>query len=555
MRKKSLSTLILACFFSVAANAQASFTTMDSLNVNNINASVLVHGDMWWNPALESAHCYFPNNTGKSINFVGTLWMSGYDGSGQLHIAAQTYRQNGNDYWPGPLDSSDTLTYATSHNWAKIWRIPKTDIQTFLGITTHDSANTPQSILRWPGKGNTYATGNGGVPLTITTSMAPFVDLNGNGIYEPLLGEYPLIKGDLALWWVFSDNGPAHTETKGHPLGVEIKAMAYGFKRGTLIDNVIYYDYFITNKSTNNYHNFRFGQFDDVDLGYGFDDYIGFDSSHRMGICYNATTDDGGSAGHPLNSYGTHIPMVGLTMIVIPGDDGPLKTPAGSFDYYNNDNSIIGNPLVDTEYNNYLRCKLRNGQHFTNDFAGRGVHSAAYATGANTNYVYTGDPSDTTKWSECNCSNNPGDRRFIITSSDFTFAAGSEEHVAMALVTTYPDSLNACPGASFDSIMIVADTAWANYTHTLAVSYPTVINSDVKIYPNPAHSQIFIETIGISTGEESITLCNIIGQKLNITITAAGNKRVADISNLPNGIYMVVYSNRTFQKTVKFLKE
>ena len=534
--------------------AQIPFNTMDSLNVNNINALALVHGDMWWNPTLEVAHCHFPKNSPANIQFASSLWMSGYDGAGNLHIAAQTYRQNGNDYWPGPLDSNDTLTYATSHSWAKIWKVLQTDIQSFIALTTHDSASTPKSVLTWPGKGNTYATGNGGVPLTITTDMAPFNDLNGNGIYEPLLGEYPLIKGDMALWWVFSDNGPVHTETKGKPIGLEIHAMAYGYKRGTLIDNVIYYDYYITNKSANTYHNFRFGQFDDVDLGYYLDDYIGFDSSHRMGICYNGSSDDGIGGGHPVNSYGTHIPMVGLTMLVLPGDGGTLKVPAGTFDYYNNDASIIGNPDVDTQYNNYMRSRLRNGDPFTNDFTGRGIPSKAYGSGPVTSYVFTGDPSDTTQWSECNCSNNPGDRRFIITSSDFTFPAGSIQHVAMALVTTNPDTLNACPGASFDSIKIVADTAWANYINVTEVK-PITTNTGIRIYPNPAHNQIVIETSGLATGEESITFYNIIGQKLAVTISGSGNKKVADLSGLPNGIYLVVYNNGTIQKTVKVIKE
>ncbi len=53
---------------------------------------------------------------------------------GQLHIAAQTYRQSGNDYWPGPL-VGDTLTYATSQSWAKIWKVDRNDI--FYGNYTH----------------------------------------------------------------------------------------------------------------------------------------------------------------------------------------------------------------------------------------------------------------------------------------------------------------------------------------------------------------------------------------------------------------------------------
>ncbi len=226
-----------------------------------------MHGDMFWNPATGVAACEFPQGSGKNINFASALWMSGYDGSGQLHLTAQTYRQNGNDYWPGPLDSSDTLTYASSQNWAKIWKVNNSDLQYFLGLTTHTTTNTPQAILTWPAKGNVNAQGNAGAALTITNDMAPFIDLNGNGIYEPLLGEYPDIKGDQALWWVFSDNGPTHTQSNGKPLGVEVHAMAYAYSRGTLIDNVIYFDYTVVNRSPNSYSNMRIGLWDDIDLG------------------------------------------------------------------------------------------------------------------------------------------------------------------------------------------------------------------------------------------------------------------------------------------------
>jgi len=393
--KKTLLIAIIAATISAASQAQTPFTAMDSLDINNINSGILVHGDMWWNPNSPdySSQCTFPNGSGKHANFASAIWMSGYDAGNQLHIAAQTYRQSGNDYWPGPLDVNDTLVLSTSSQWAKIWKVNRTDINAFILLSSHTVANTPTAILTWPGKGNVNAQGNLGAMLTINTDMAPFVDLNGNGIYEPLLGEYPDVPGDQALWWVFSDNGPAHTQSHGKPLGVEVHALAYAYARGTLMDNVQYYSYTIINKSANNYSGFRFGLHDDVNIGYYADDYIGFDSTWRMGYTYNGEPSwDGASAGAPvdLSEYDSMPPIVGVTLVDVPGDAGTSYIPAGSFTYYNNDFSIIGNPVVDTEYNNYLRAKLRNGTHFTNDFTGAHHPTKGYASGPNTNYVYSG---------------------------------------------------------------------------------------------------------------------------------------------------------------------
>ena len=551
---KTLLIVLIFCSGYLKLSAQMPFSTMDSVDINNIVATSLVHGDMWWNPATGTAACEFPKGSGKNCNFASSIWMSGYDGGNNLHIAAQTYRQAGNDYWPGPLDASDTLTYATSTSWAKIWKVNLTDIQTFQALATHTATNTPQSILAWPGKGNTYAQGNGGVALTITTDMAPFVDLNGNGIYEPLLGEYPAIKGNQALWWVFSDNGPAHNLTNGKPLGIEVHAMAYGYTRGTLIDDVVYYEYTMINKSSNNYSNFRISQWDDFFIGYGeFDNYIGFDSIWRMAIIYKANNDDGSMGGFPVNSYGLNPPQTAITMIVLPGDEGTNYVAAGSFDYFNNDNSIIGNPAVDTECNNYMRAKLKNGQHFTDNFTGAGASCTGYGSGPNTNYVFTGDPSIDTQWSECVCANPPGDRRFVLSSNDFTFNSGSSEKVVFALLVA--DSAKGCPVANFDSIKIVADTAWGNYFQQATAIKKVSVNNAINIYPNPAHDKLFIENAGYNSWEATITIYNTLGQKINAPVNKNGQKYEADISRLPCGLYNVLYRNGDMQTTARFVKE
>ncbi len=527
------------------AGAQIPFNTKDSVDINNINAAVLVQGDMFWDPALEVAQCGFPKGTGKNCNFVSAIWMAGYDAGNNLHVAAQTYRQTGNDYWPGPLDAADTLTYHTSHDWAKIWKVNRTDIQYFQSLSTHTTANTPAAILTWPAKGNTNARGNGGIILHITGDMAPFVDLNGNGIYEPLLGDYPDIKGDQALWWVYSDNGPVHSQTNGRPLGVETHVMAYAYHRNSLIDDVVYFEYTLINKSPNTYHNFRFSLFDDVDLGYFLDDFIGFDSSWRMGICYNGTKDDGLSGGHPINSYGTNPPQVAMTMIVLPGDVGSSFIPAGSFVPFFNDLSVSGNPGVDTEYNNYMRARYRNGDHFKDNH------------GIDVNYMYTGDPSISTQWSECALNNNPSDRRFVLSSNDFTLNAGGTEKIVLGLLVA--DSAGGCGATSFDHIRTVADTAWGNYYSPPPPLPPNTVkdpqDGKIAIYPNPAKDWLFVENKGTITGDVSITVCNTLGQVVSFATGITAAKYEADISGLPTGVYYVLYRTATAQIAATFVKE
>ncbi len=549
---KLLIPILLAC---CSYQSQAQFNDYNIIDINNINEAILVHGDMGWLPASGAANTQFPAGSGKNINFTNAIWLSGYDAGNNLHIAAQTYRQNGNDYWPGILDSSGTITNINSHKWSKIWKVNKSTIDSFMLTSVHTASTTPTSILTWPGKGNVNAIGFGTIPLTVTTDMAPFVDLNANGIYEPLLGEYPAIKGDQALWQVFNDNGPSHNESHGRPLKVEIHLMTYGYHRGTLIDNVIYYEYTIINKSTNNYHNFRMGFWDDMDLGYYNDDYIGFDSSRRMGIAYNGNNDDGSAAGHPVNSYGTHIPIVGVTAVGLPGDVVGNPVPLGAFDYYRNDSSNLGNPQIDTQYNNLMRGYDRLHEHFTFDYAGPGTPTSGIGTGPITNYVFTGNPATPGSWSECGAVNPPGDRRFLMTTGDFNLNAGATQKIVLALVTTNPDTLGGCPNTDFTKLEIVADTAWHYYQNSVSGIANEVKAATLKVYPNPAHNQVNIEYPGTLTGNETISMYNAIGQLMNISFATIRQKTTADISGLPNGVYVVLFQNEINTESKLFIKD
>ncbi len=345
MKRFYLSAVMMLAGFSGWSQA---FPTKEFIDINDIKAQHMVHGDMWWDPATMTPQCEYPKGSGKHASFLGSIWIGGFDPQGQLHVSAQTYRQNGNDYWPGPLDNNGTIDYANSQKWAKIWKVNRTTVDSFRALSSHTTANTPASILTWPGKGSTNAKGNNNVALQINGDMAPFVDVNNDGIYNPLDGDYPAIKGDQMLWWIFNDNGPTHDANPGaQSLKFEVRTSAYAYKTPGMLSRTVYYEFAVQNKSGMKYDSLVMGLFSDADLGYAFDDYIGFDSAHRMGISYNGNSVDG--SGQP-NSYGTSIPISGVSLVELPGDNYPNLVPAGSFMYYNNGNSPTGNPNTGDEF-------------------------------------------------------------------------------------------------------------------------------------------------------------------------------------------------------------
>ena len=105
------------------------------LNVNNIRVRIMDEGDMWWNPGTTSDYYFAPANGKVSAQFAGALWIGGYDAGGQLKEAAMTYRQNGEDFWAGPIDTcprgNTSISVAECRPWDKCFFAPKAEVVAF----------------------------------------------------------------------------------------------------------------------------------------------------------------------------------------------------------------------------------------------------------------------------------------------------------------------------------------------------------------------------------------------------------------------------------------
>ena len=112
-------------------NAQTPFNTIDSLDINNLHAAAMVHGDVWGHtvPRTYNRGCDIIYPYRKTVGGANAIWLSAYDNSGLLHLSAQTFRYNESvDFWPGPLRIGRSASYSTSYAWAKIWKINKKDL-------------------------------------------------------------------------------------------------------------------------------------------------------------------------------------------------------------------------------------------------------------------------------------------------------------------------------------------------------------------------------------------------------------------------------------------
>jgi hypothetical protein len=179
-----------------------------ALDINNVKAMMDAQGGLWNGNLYGRPGYEFPKGSNKYSIFSGGIWVMGESKAGILKGAINTFNQK-SDFSPGPINHypPEVGEAIDCENYDRIWKINKSTIDSFrLGLFT----NVPAIINEWPAKGNP----NLGFP--VNRDMAPFIDVNKDYSYNPLDGDYPLIKGDQALWWIVNDGKNFHmTGTDG----------------------------------------------------------------------------------------------------------------------------------------------------------------------------------------------------------------------------------------------------------------------------------------------------------------------------------------------------
>lgn len=286
----------------------------DYLDINNIRARFNVAGLHFFR---DSAEFEVPKGSGKCSIFANGLWIGGYDNENTLHVAGVQYGQGSGavafthtDFWAGPVSSPEGYNKTQDSLWNRIWKIKRPEIEYHRNHFWEPGYTIPKDILEWPAHGE--------VSLGQAANLAPFSDRNGNGIYEPQDGDYPEIRGDEALFFIFNDDHGWHSETNGNKFRIEVHGMAYAFDcpGDTAFKNTVFLHYKIVNRSQNTYNNTWLGVFTDLDLGYSRDDFIACDVQRGMYYAYNGRKVDG--TGQP-GTYGEFPPAQGVIIL-----GGPL---------------------------------------------------------------------------------------------------------------------------------------------------------------------------------------------------------------------------------------
>lgn len=533
--KLALSVAFALCAF--LCNAQ----TMEYLDTNNIKAGIGIGASLFTlfdTSALSNSNFFpfsfieVPKGYGTKPIFTASLWMLGRDNNG-LHCAHQTYAQGRMEFSNGPIKQAYDVNYDTYFN--RTFKVTGAQISQFSGLHFPVSASQIDSaILKWPGKGNPWV--QSAFNTSITDALAPFVDVDADGVYNPLKGDYPKICGDEAVFFVYNDERVANRPDR---LGVEVRGLAYVFYDATNapveklpINNTVFVSYDIENKSQNDYTNFYVGLFEDPDLGCAFNDRVGCDTNRNLMFVYNGTSPDNSCQ----NETGYGLTRVSQGIIT-------LDNPLASFIYYTNDiDSIHSEPKECGGVEEYMSAFWLDGTPFT--VGGVGFHGTVP-----THYAFPGDPTDANQWSEVQPAVSTllpaGDRRFEGSIGPINFNQHETKHFDFAFLTSYANDTNCSFITIVDTLKRDADRVQFFYDNNIAPCRAAQIASginniadaplSISVYPNPTNNLLNVEC---SENIKELSLLDVQG-RLIVQKNMAEKKSVLDVASISKGIYLL----------------
>lgn len=447
------------------------------LDINNVRARLLGGGDFWWD-GVNNARYEIPkvdvSSNAIPVNaiFAGALWFTGVDNGGNLKVAAQTYRNQGHDFWTGPLDVlTGEVDQSVCRPYDRHFEVRGEQISQFIGAfesfnlsspgAEFPESEIPEAIKYWPAQGNPYLLN----PTNPSFNglyyndgpVAPFFDKNKDGIYTPQFGDFPVIGvlvedtivptfADQMIFWVINDMGQVHGRTGGQPLGVQVNCLAFAYQTSDALNDMTFYTFEVVKRTPGSLFQTYMGLFVDPDLGTFTDDYVGCDTVRSIGFVYNANACDG------LYGCAPNLPIVAIDYFEGPKADDGSELGMSSFFYFNNAASgCQTDPGNAAEFRNYHLGNDRCGNQWV--VGGTGVAGTPGATNVPTSYVYTGNPAICEQWSEPSpeaggCSAGPiapADRRFLQNSGPFTLLPGQFQRITVGVIAVFPQNYNGRP--------------------------------------------------------------------------------------------------------------
>lgn len=482
----------------------------------------------------------WPFGSGKYAIFSTGFTISAFY-NGQLRMAAAMFD---GEYKPGYVELVNDIPTGKTDSRFKFYK-----------ITKGDGASTNTDWLNW---GNMVPFG------------APYVDVNHNNIYEPLIDTPGVSNAKNTVFACLTDGFDSLRITitgfggKTSPLFAEIHWLSWCYD-SLILPDVQFMKLDIINKSNTQWDSVYFSICNDPDLGFSEDDYVGCDINRNIGFCYNADNMDGSGSGV---SYGANPPAVGFRLLKGPSFNGNQNNGLSSFIY-----EVCAGcsaPVCEIEpFNaeqayNFIKGLKKDGSHWL---------IPNTSPPQITKFVFSGDPETATGsldgYRVQNCGGidtgqtvtfPPADRRFVMNmgGSNFSMPAGSLQSIVFAqLIKRGTNNLNSV-------------TVLKNYSDIVSNFYNTVGISNIgntfpekyslsQNYPNPFNPKTIInfQIPAIHNGQVVLKVYDALGREVQTLVNESLKQGTYDVtfdgSSYSSGIYFYSLITESFFGTKKML--
>jgi len=547
------------------------------LNLNSISTVFKNTGISDIDESEQSSGFKFPKETGKTAVYEsGLLWGVKIPGDPQVRVGGSTYPeglQGGKIISPGIAEDPNSLH-------VRIYRVrpdvypggPPVD----LSWEAQDEGKTEQQVraqyeLDW----NEWRVQDG----------APFVDIDSNGVYDPVI-DIPGIK-DAAqtIWFVANDLDTTKTQNLygTNPIGIEYQATIWEYTGSGVSNNFFFRRYKLINKSNTVFDNMYVSMWSDPDIGQSGNDFAGCDTMLSLGFGYNASASD--PIYEPLPP-----PAVGFKLIrgpFIPGElgqdrnkngvddakdqgitednlevNGYINLPMTAFYYFAQGDPNLGDPPMGTsaganQFYNFMQGKYgMTGTYFLNP-----------VTGLPTTYSLSGDPVTQSGWVD-GIIVPQGDRKLGLSTGPFQMVPGDQQTIVIAEIAA-----GAVPGINhlqaISLLKYYSTLVQDFYDSNFPVFVPNITDNILikefqlsQNYPNPFNPTTSLQyTIG-SRQFVTLKVYDLLGREVATLVNEekpAGTYEVifdshsGEVRNLPSGIYFYQLKAGGYSETKKMI--
>jgi hypothetical protein len=437
----------------------------------------------------------------------------------------------------------------------------------------NSSYKIPFGIKFWPAHGN--------INLGQSANLAPFIDQNNNGIYEPELGDYPEILGDQCVLNIYAQLDSLQANS-----GIEAHQFIFTFDCDT--NEILSKAVFVKEQfhsRTQHIYKAHISTFSDFDIGTYYDDFSGTDVQNNLIYSMNGDMIDENNSGKEGFQY--KIPVVGTQ--ILQGMKLKKDTLDNLFGILENEsiNGIgFGDEQIDNEFSNLYASNSFNstsndalndpktiGQMYLN-MEGKSSNGLPRLVGNDTiRHAYFGN-SDPYHYSssgvdigenftELDNFHSPGDRRMLASTDKGDFLIGDTLNYFTAHFFAL-DSIYELNSNSANKLRMYAERLKNQFKNNdlgcgksfnkveatnqySGIGVPNEL--EISIYPNPFTDEI---KIGKLVGKAIVSLFDLNGKVL--LTKEIENQTALNLSALKSSIYFLKVQQNGIQKQYKIVK-